>query len=174
VCAGHCFLIEEGGETGNTFINNLGIRTRAAPSHDSSHGRPRRAPPRRTTNPRLLDHEPRQQFHRQRAAGSEDSGFWMEFRVQNAGVLGCLEEDEKPGAVSVPRVGTFSGNTAHSNKFAGFGPDPHGYHPTSNNKAVWVEVRNRTVPLVVLLSLYTFRVQDHPYGCHHRQQSRMV
>jgi len=27
--AGHCFMIEEGGETGNTFINNFGLRTRA-------------------------------------------------------------------------------------------------------------------------------------------------
>jgi len=59
--------------------------------------------------------------------------------------------------ISVPLMGTFSGNTAHSHVFAGFRAYPFGYTPRLNATrdwptqppAAWVEVRNSTAQILL-------------------------
>eukprot|EP00475_Leptophrys_vorax_P000029 TRINITY_DN10015_c1_g4_i2.p1 TRINITY_DN10015_c1_g4~~TRINITY_DN10015_c1_g4_i2.p1 ORF type:complete len:773 (-),score=26.21 TRINITY_DN10015_c1_g4_i2:215-2365(-) len=121
---GHCFLLGEGAEMFNVFRRNLGINARKVV----------KVIPSATGN--RLDFQTDQQpttfwlatpfssFYDNVAAGSEDSGFWLEANPYMRGLSRLL-----------PRVGSripfyfnwgeYDGNTAHSNKF-GFRTYPHG------------------------------------------------
>jgi cell migration-inducing and hyaluronan-binding protein len=117
---GHGYFIEEGAETGNRLVGNLGVLTRR-PEH---HRRiiPSDAQPSTfwVTNPDniLIDNV---------AAGSEGLGFWLAFPERPIGL--SAGSTERP---SRQPLREFRGNVAHSNAHGGFfvgdGPGPDG-HP---------------------------------------------
>lgn len=103
---GHCYFLEDGNETGNRFIHNLGLSTREPDPEDAL---------------LVTDHDhhgpatfwitnPDNVFIDNAAAGSDGSGFW----------IALPEHPTGPSATSsvwprrTPLAG-FRGNTAHSN-----------------------------------------------------------
>ena len=121
---GHCFMLEDGIETGNMFIRNLGALTgtptKIIPDNEETDDQPATF---WITNPTNY-------FNDNVAAGSNSSGFWFELKKRG------------PRAVLYPspvalRLGSFSGNVAHSNVAAkgAFRMYPGGYRPLVENKA---------------------------------------
>ncbi|MEO1029268.1 MAG: G8 domain-containing protein [Pseudomonadota bacterium] len=94
---GHSYYLEDGDETGNILVGNLGINTRGAASEavaavDSDFSEP-------TT---FWIKNPDNTFIDNHAAGSEDKGFWTDARGDSIGLT------------------AFIGNTAHSTDGRGF------------------------------------------------------
>ncbi|CAI5484158.1 unnamed protein product [Closterium sp. Yama58-4] len=124
---GHCYLLEEGSEMRNVFRRNLGINARKVTQV---------IPP--ATSSRLdfqTDKQPTifwlatpfSSFIDNVAAGSEDSGFWLEANPYMRGLSRLLPQIGS----TVPfyyNWGTWDGNHAHSNLF-GFRTYPHGSRP---------------------------------------------
>ncbi|GJP36650.1 hypothetical protein CLOM_g21134 [Closterium sp. NIES-68] len=121
---GHCFMVEEGGEQGNSFIRNVGIWTRPAVVKIS---------------PEETDDEPstfwisnaNNNYIGNVAAGSEDTGFWLELRDGVRGLSLQWPLINKLIPLSYHRVGTFKGNVAHSSG-NGFRNYPGGFYPRYN------------------------------------------
>jgi hypothetical protein len=109
--AGHCFVLEDGIETGNQFVNILGIMTRKPkkiiPEFDfANNGIESDISAVSTfwiTNPTNL-------FINNVAAGSEDSGFW--FELLKRGMYASLYTHLNPPSDALL---LFSNNVAHSN-----------------------------------------------------------
>lgn len=124
--AGHCFLTENGIETGNYFLRNLGAYTHAPDvvipgSQKESDDEPAT----------FWISNPYNFVEDNVGAGSEDSAFWYELRKR--GSMSALF----PDPISLP-LGSFDNNVAHSN-VAGTGAIrlyPDGYLPTVSNYAI--------------------------------------
>jgi cell migration-inducing and hyaluronan-binding protein len=142
---GHCFFLEDGVETGNQFIRNLGIMTKCHPTlpcepTNLAPGRQGIAEaqagqasehvllPSDNTASTFWITNPDNVYRGNVAAGSDQIGFWFALPVHPTGQF----EGTEISASTWPRrtrVREFSGNTAHSN-FDGLmfdrGPNPDG------------------------------------------------
>jgi hypothetical protein len=105
---GHCYMLEDGIETGNEFIRNLGAQTDApttiipnlGPNGDETDRTPATFWITNPTNSWLGNV----------AAGSVDSGFWFEPKIR--GVRAYLFPKYNP---QVEPLGLFKDNVVHSN-----------------------------------------------------------
>ena len=138
---GHCFFLEDGIETGNQFVRNLGIQTKCHPTlpcvptnlvlaHQGTEGQ--RSPhvliPSDNTASTFWITNPDNTYRDNVAAGSDQIGFWIALPIHPTGQF----EGTPISAETWPRrtaLREFSGNTAHSN-FDGLmfdrGPAPDG------------------------------------------------
>ena len=124
---GHCFFLEDGIETGNQFVRNLGIQTKCHPTlpceptnltlaHQNTNGQ--RAPhiliPSDNTVSTFWITNPDNVYRDNVAAGSDQIGFWMAFPQHPTGQFEGSDIATRtwPGRM---RLREFSGNTAHSN-----------------------------------------------------------
>jgi len=155
---GHCFFLEDGVETGNQFIHNLGMMTKCHPD-----GKPcvptNLGPfgsevgknfdvagqsakdvliPSDNTASTFWITNPDNIFRDNVAAGSEATGFWFAFPQHPTGAF----EGSDVSKATWPRrmrVREFKGNTAHSS-FDGFmsdrGPQPDGHFRTGGHIAL--------------------------------------
>jgi cell migration-inducing and hyaluronan-binding protein len=144
---GHCFFLEDGIETGNQFVRNLGIQTKCHPTMpcEPSHLGPaglrsaglRSAGaagqksahiliPSDNTASTFWITNPNNIYRDNVAAGSDMVGFWFALPVHPTGQFEG-SEISKNTWIRRTKVGEFSGNTAHSN-FDGLmfdrGPNP--------------------------------------------------
>jgi cell migration-inducing and hyaluronan-binding protein len=136
---GHCFFLEDGIETGNQFIRNLGIQTKCHPTlpceptnlvlqYQTTEGQmsPHVLIPSDNTVSTFWITHPDNIYRDNVAAGSDQIGFWMAFPTNPIGAFEGTEiaANTWPGR---SRLREFSGNVAHSN-FDGFmldrGPRP--------------------------------------------------
>ena len=138
---GHCFFLEDGIETGNQFVRNLGIQTKCHPTlpceptnlvlaHQTTAGQASEhiLIPSDNTVSTFWITNPDNIYRDNVAAGSDQIGFWMAFPQHPTGQFEgtAISASTWPGRT---RLREFSGNTAHSN-FDGFmldrGPRPDG------------------------------------------------
>jgi cell migration-inducing and hyaluronan-binding protein len=138
---GHCFFLEDGIETGNQFVRNLGIQTKCHPTlpceptnlvlaHQTTTGQASEhiLIPSDNTVSTFWITNPDNIYRDNVAAGSDQIGFWMAFPQHPTGQFAGTEISAStwPGRTQLRE---FSGNTAHSN-FDGFmldrGPRPDG------------------------------------------------
>jgi cell migration-inducing and hyaluronan-binding protein len=138
---GHCFFMEDGIETGNQVVRNLGIQTKCHPTlpcdptnlflaHQSTNGQASEHVliPSDNTASTFWITNPDNIYRENVAAGSDQVGFWMAFPTHPTGAFEGTEISANtwPGR---SRLREFSGNTAHSN-FDGLmldrGPGPDG------------------------------------------------
>jgi cell migration-inducing and hyaluronan-binding protein len=138
---GHCFFMEDGIETGNQFVRNLGIQTKCHPTlpceptnlvlaHQSTTGQASEhiLIPSDNTASTFWITNPDNIYRDNVAAGSDQVGFWMAFPQHPTGAFEGTEISANtwPGRT---KLREFSGNTAHSN-FDGLmldrGPRPDG------------------------------------------------
>lgn len=101
--AGHCYMLEDGIETGNQFIRNIGAQT-FAPSNRISDDESDDTPA------TFWITHPTNYFVENVAAGSESSGFWYELmkRGSRANAFPNLDPERDT-------LGSFIDNVAHSN-----------------------------------------------------------
>jgi hypothetical protein len=138
---GHCFFLEDGIETGNQFVRNLGIQTKCHPTlpceptnltlpHQNTKGQAAKHVliPSDNTVSTFWITNPDNIYRENVAAGSDQVGFWMAFPTHPTGQFEGTEISKNtwPGRT---KLREFSGNTAHSN-FDGLlldrGPGPDG------------------------------------------------
>lgn len=128
---GHCFFLEDGVETGNWFVRNLGILTKCHPTlpcvptvHHAAGSQPGQAAAGQTSEHVLIPSDntvstfwithPSNHYVDNVAAGSEVTGFWIALPVNGIGEFLGTEI----GLNTFPRrspLGEFRGNVAHSN-----------------------------------------------------------
>jgi cell migration-inducing and hyaluronan-binding protein len=154
---GHCFFLEDGVETGNQFIHNLGMMTKCHP--DGKPCVPTNLGPFRSEDGKNFNLDgqstkdilipsdntastfwitnPDNIYRDNVAAGSEATGFWFALPQHPTGAF----EGSDVSKTTWPRrmrVREFKGNTAHSN-FDGFmfdrGPQPDGHFRTGGHIA---------------------------------------
>jgi cell migration-inducing and hyaluronan-binding protein len=140
---GHCFFLEDGVETGNQFVRNLGIQTKCHPtlpcepsnlgpagsalaSREGGQKSEHILIPSDNTASTFWITNPDNIYRDNVAAGSDAIGFWFALPVHPTGAF----EGSEVSASTWPRrtkVREFRGNTAHSN-YDGFmfdrGPNP--------------------------------------------------
>ena len=124
---GHCFFMEDGIETGNQFVRNLGIQTKCHPTlpcdptnlvlaYQSREGQASEhiLIPSDNTASTFWITNPDNIYRDNVAAGSDQVGFWMAFPTHPTGAFEGTEISANtwPGRT---RLREFSGNTAHSN-----------------------------------------------------------
>ena len=136
---GHCFFMEDGIETGNQVIKNLGIQTKCHPTlpceptnlflaHQSTAGQssPHVLLPSDNTASTFWITHPDNTYRDNVAAGSDQVGYWMAFPTHPIGAFEGTEISANTWPGRSP-LREFSGNTAHSN-FDGLmldrGPSP--------------------------------------------------
>ncbi len=139
---GHCFFLEDGVETGNRFVRNLGIQTKCHPTlpceptnltlaHQGTEGQRSEHVliPSDNTAATFWITNPDNTYRDNVAAGSDQIGFWIALPIHPTGQF----EGTEISANTWPRrmrLREFSGNTAHSN-FDGImfdrGPSPEGF-----------------------------------------------
>ncbi len=127
---GHCFFLEDGVETGNRFVRNLGIKTKCHPTlpcvptvHHAAGTQPGQVAAGQTSEHVLLPSDntvstfwithPSNHYIDNVAAGSEVTGFWIALPVNGIGEF----EGTEVGMNTFPRrspLGEFRGNVAHS------------------------------------------------------------
>jgi hypothetical protein len=138
---GHCFFLEDGIETGNRFVRNLGIQTKCHPTlpceptnlvlaHQSTRGQDSKdvlIPSDNTASTFWITH-PDNTYRDNVAAGSDQIGFWIALPIHPTGQFEGTEISKSTWPRRI-KLREFSGNTAHSN-FDGVmfdrGPDPKG------------------------------------------------
>jgi cell migration-inducing and hyaluronan-binding protein len=123
---GHCFFLEDGIETGNQFVRNLGIQTKCHPTLPCEPTN--LTVPQQSTAGQQSEHilipsdntvstfwitNPDNIYRDNVAAGSDQIGFWMAFPTHPTGAFEGTEISANtwPGRT---RLREFSGNTAHS------------------------------------------------------------
>jgi len=138
---GHCFFLEDGIETGNRFVKNLGIQTKCHPTlpceptnlflaHQSTAGQDSEHVliPSDNTVSTFWITNPDNIYRDNVAAGSDQIGFWMAFPTHPTGQFEGTEISANTWPGRTP-LREFSGNVAHSN-FDGLmldrGPGPDG------------------------------------------------
>jgi cell migration-inducing and hyaluronan-binding protein len=154
---GHCFFIEDGVETGNQFIHNLGMMTKCHPDGkpcvptnlgpfgseggknfdvDAQNAKDILIPSDNTASTFWITN-PDNIYRDNVAAGSEATGFWLALPQHPTGAF----EGSEVSKATWPRrtrLREFKGNTAHSN-FDGFmfdrGPQPDGHFRTGGHIA---------------------------------------
>ncbi|MFC4255841.1 G8 domain-containing protein [Croceibacterium xixiisoli] len=124
---GHCFFLEDGIETGNEFVNNLGIQTICHPTLPcdptnltlaSQSTRGQKAEhiliPSDNTVSTFWITNPDNVYRGNVAAGSDQIGFWFALPQHPTGAFegAAISANIWPGRT---KVREFSGNTAHSN-----------------------------------------------------------
>ena len=138
---GHCYFMEDGIETGNQVIRNLGIQTKCHPvlpcdptnlvlAYQSTRGQssPHVLIPSDNTVSTFWITHPDNIYRENVAAGSDQIGFWMAFPTHPIGAFEGTEISQRtwPGR---SRLREFKDNVAHSN-FDGLmldrGPRPDG------------------------------------------------
>jgi hypothetical protein len=138
---GHCFFLEDGIETGNQFVRNLGIQTKCHPTmpceptnlvlaHQGTQGQ--RSPhiliPSDNTASTFWVTNPDNIYRDNVAAGSDQIGFWIALPIHPTGAFEGSEASKNTWPRRT-RLREFTGNTAHSN-FDGLmfdrGPAPDG------------------------------------------------
>ena len=143
---GHCFFLEDGIETGNQFVRNLGIQTMCLPTlpceptHLGPAGLATSTPGRGAAGQKSKNiliasdntastfwiTNPDNVYRDNVAAGSDMVGFWYALPVHPTGQFEGTDVSKNTWPRRT-RVREFSGNTAHSN-FDGFmfdrGPNP--------------------------------------------------
>jgi len=124
---GHCFFLEDGIETGNHYVGNLGIQTKCHPTlpcepsnltdaargskgQDSEHV----LIPSDNTVATYWITNPSNHYIGNVAAGSDQIGFWMAFPQHPTGEFEGSEISGRTWPRRMP-LGTFTGNVAHSN-----------------------------------------------------------
>jgi hypothetical protein len=139
---GHCYFMEDGVETGNHFIHNLGIQTKCHPTKPcvaTNLGIPSDPGdfsgqqsedvllPSDNTAATFWITNPSNDYIDNVAAGSDSTGFWVSLAEHPTGAFEGTEVSANTWPRRMP-FGEFRGNTAHSN-FDGFmfdrnaGPD---------------------------------------------------
>ncbi|CAI5505686.1 unnamed protein product, partial [Closterium sp. Naga37s-1] len=158
---GHCFVLEEGSEARNTFIRNLGMSTRAVQ---------RLIPPASLAKfDRQTDNQPStfwlatpfNSFVGNVAAGSEDSGFWLELNKHMRGLSRNLPFWKNLSPMTLALV--FTANVLHSNALFGLRTYPHGARPAfpsqgKGRKALQVRISHSLIysnPIGVFLQSIT-------------------
>ncbi len=138
---GHCYFMEDGIETGNRFIRNLGIQTKCHPTlpceptnlflaHQSTAGQDSEHVliPSDNTASTFWVTNPDNTYIGNVAAGSDQVGFWMAFPTHPTGAFEGTEISANTWPGRMP-LREFRGNVAHSN-FDGLmldrGPGPDG------------------------------------------------
>src|SRR5579875_2835357 len=155
---GHCYFLEDGIETGNQFIHNLGMRTKCHPDDkpcvptnlgpfgaeggknfdvDGQNAKDILIPSDNTASTFWITN-PDNIYVDNVAAGSEATGFWFALPQHPTGAF----KDTAISKATWPRrmrLREFKGNTAHSN-FDGFmfdrGPQPDGHFRTGGHIAL--------------------------------------
>ncbi|CAI5484159.1 unnamed protein product, partial [Closterium sp. Yama58-4] len=130
---GHCFVLEEGSEARNTFIRNLGMSTRAVQRliPPASHAKFDQQTDDKPSTFWLAT--PFNSFVGNVAAGSEDSGFWLELNKHMRGLSRNLPFWRTLSPVTLA-FGVFHGNVIHSNALFGLRTYPHGARPMFPSK----------------------------------------
>ena len=138
---GHCFFLEDGIETGNQFVRNLGIQTKCHPTlpceptnlvlaHQSTRGQDSKDVliPSDNTASTFWVTNPDNVYRDNVAAGSDQIGFWIALPIHPTGQFEGTEISKNTWPRRT-KLREFSGNTAHSN-FDGVmfdrGPAPNG------------------------------------------------
>ncbi|HUN76242.1 MAG TPA: G8 domain-containing protein [Steroidobacteraceae bacterium] len=155
---GHCFFLEDGIETGNQFVHNLGIMTKCHP--DGTPCVPTNLGPFGSEGGKNFDlagqsakdvlipsdntastfwiTNPDNIYRDNVAAGSEATGFWFALPQHPTGAFAGTTVSMATWPRRM-RVREFKGNTAHSN-FDGFmfdrGPQPDGHFRTGGHIAL--------------------------------------
>ncbi|MBT6043628.1 MAG: transmembrane domain-containing protein [Gammaproteobacteria bacterium] len=126
---GHCFFMEDGIETGNQVVNNLGIQTKCHPTlacDPTNLGVPgeRGGPESQRSSNALLPSDntaatfwitnPSNDYIGNVAAGSDSTGFWMSLPEHPVGAFEGTEISQITWPRRMPQ-GEFRGNVAHSN-----------------------------------------------------------
>ncbi|CAI7748593.1 unnamed protein product [Closterium sp. NIES-53] len=145
---GHCFMVEEGGEQGNSFIRNVGIWTRPVKVKISSDETDDEPSTFWITNPN-------NNYIGNVAAGSEDTGFWLELRDEVRGLSLQWSKINTLIPFNYHRVGTFAGNVAHSCD-TGFRDYPGGFMPRFNASTLDQDETYWDHPVWVTISGFTF------------------
>ena len=119
---GHSYFFEDGIETKNVLVGNLGLLTRAAPLGAA-------ILPSDLTPATFWITNPDNTLRGNVAAGSDFHGFWYSFPKHPTGASESAENDRQVWPRRTP-LGEFSGNVAHSNEHDGLfvdnGPNPPG------------------------------------------------
>ncbi len=155
---GHCYFLEDGIETGNQFIHNLGMLTKCHPDGKpcvptnlgpfGSEGGKNFDVAGQSTKDILIPSDntastfwitnPDNIYRDNVAAGSEATGFWFALPQHPTGAFAGTEVSKATWPRRM-RVREFKGNTAHSN-FDGFmfdrGPQPDGHFRTGGHIAL--------------------------------------
>jgi cell migration-inducing and hyaluronan-binding protein len=155
---GHCFFLEDGVETGNQFIHNLGMMTKCHPDGKpcvptnlgpfGSEGGKNFDVAGQSTKDVLIPSDntastfwitnPDNIYRDNVAAGSEATGFWFALPQHPTGAFEGTDVSKATWPRRM-RVREFKGNTAHSN-FDGFmsdrGPQPDGHFRTGGHIAL--------------------------------------
>ncbi len=111
---GHAVFMEDGNETGNIIVRNLGLVTRKPSARyallpsDTTNGRLRNASGPATF---WITH-PHNTVRNNHAAGSDGSGFWFAFHQNPSSPV--FEPGLNPNLLNLP-AGAIDNNTAHSN-----------------------------------------------------------
>jgi cell migration-inducing and hyaluronan-binding protein len=140
---GHCFFLEDGIETGNEYVRNLGIQTRCHPTKpcdptNLAAGRPFTGASGQTSKDVLIPSDntvstfwitnPDNVYRDNVAAGSDQIGFWIALPVHPTGAFEGTDVSKATWPRRTP-LREFTGNVAHSN-FDGLmfdrGPAPDG------------------------------------------------
>ena len=125
---GHCFFMEDGIETGNQFVRNLGIMTKCHPTlpcQPTNLGIPsERGPSGQQSDHVLIPSDntvatywitnPANTYIDNVAAGSDVNGFWMSLPEHPTGAFQDSEISKQIWPRRTP-MGEFRGNVAHSN-----------------------------------------------------------
>ena len=124
---GHCFFMEDGIETGNQFVHNLGIQTKCHPTlpceptnlaiaHQSPAGQKSKhiLIPSDNTASTFWITNPSNIYRDNVAAGSDQIGFWIALPQHPTGQFEGTEISKNTWPRRMP-LGEFSGNVAHSN-----------------------------------------------------------
>ena len=162
---GHCFFLEDGIETGNRFVRNLGIQTKCHPTlpceptnltlaHQSTKGQESEHVliPSDNTVSTFWITNPDNVYRDNVAAGSDQIGFWFAIPTHPTGQFEGTEISKNawPGRT---KLREFRGNTAHSN-FDGMmldrGPRPDGkFGIAGPNLTAYADPADTKSPLVV-------------------------
>jgi len=112
---GHCFLLEDSVETGNTFKRNLVAATEFPLAPLSIGGRPDESDKDPSS---FWITNPKNNFIDNVAAGCRHNGWWFELTNHVRGMSASLPEANKLNPTVLP-LGIYSGNIAHSNNGVG-------------------------------------------------------
>jgi hypothetical protein len=133
---GHCFFLEDGIETGNQYVKNLGIQTKCHPvkpcaptnlAASGMTGSPPSGPGRnsgQTSKEVLIPSDntastfwitnPSNHYVGNVAAGSDATGFWISLAEHPTGAFEGTDQSKAVWPRRMP-LGKFEGNVAHSN-----------------------------------------------------------